>query len=85
MVTGQCSILGGHTVLTVPCREFPETSAKEAQREKMELWFDSLLVSCLHDVSNVGKKRKNLHPFIHLVLGFLRSAVIQMTVTSLAV
>lgn len=37
MVTGQCSILGGHTVLTVPCREFLETSAKEAQREKMEL------------------------------------------------
>lgn len=55
MVTAQCSTLGGHTVLTFPCREFLETSAKMIPRgkkkKKVESWLGLLMVSCLHNVS----------------------------------
>lgn len=54
MVTAQCSTLGGHTVLTFPCREFLETSAKmipSEKKKKMESWLGLLMVSCLHNVS----------------------------------
>lgn len=88
MVTAQCSTLGGHTVLTFPCREFLETSAKMIPSEKKKkdgimAWLIDGFMSaqCL----SVDKKKKChcIHPFIRPLLGFLRSAVIQITLTSL--
>lgn len=68
MVTAQCSTLGGHTVLTFPCREFLETSAKMIPSEKKKkdgimAWLIDGFMSaqCL----SVDKKKMPLYSSLH--------------------
>lgn len=63
-VTAQCSTLGGHIVLTFPCREFLETSAKIIQRG--EKWNCGLAYWWFHVcmMSLCRLKKKNPTVFI---------------------